>query len=91
VIKAEFTDPMMLAEPATFRATGSITKMCWLCQNCGKTPCVLAIGVSFQAKSRCPSYWNQTKIEGSERGLGAFSAACKAGALPAELHAHFQS
>jgi hypothetical protein len=46
------------------------------------------LGLAFERKADAPSYCKQTKIEGSDRGFGVVAAACKAGALPAELHAH---
>jgi hypothetical protein len=58
-----------------------------LCQNCVKTLSVLAVGVSSRAKADAPSCCKQKKMEGSDRGFGVVSRACKAGALPAEPHA----
>jgi hypothetical protein len=46
------------------------------------------LGLAFERKADAPSYCKERIIEGSDGGFGAFSAACKAGALPAELHAH---
>jgi hypothetical protein len=45
------------------------------------------LGLAFERKADAPSYCKETIIEGSDGGFGVLSAACKAGALPAELHA----
>src|SRR5579863_5257149 len=46
------------------------------------------LGLAFERKADAPICCKQTKMEVSDRGFRDFSAACKAGALPAELHAH---
>jgi hypothetical protein len=45
------------------------------------------LGLAFERKADAPSYCKETKMKGSERRFGGISAACKAGALSAELHA----
>jgi hypothetical protein len=59
-----------------------------LCQNCVETLSVLAVGLAFERKADALSYCKETKSEGSNGRFREVSAACKAGALPAELHAH---
>jgi hypothetical protein len=46
------------------------------------------LGLAFERKADAPSCCKETKIEGSNGRFREVSAACKAGALPAELHAH---
>ena len=47
-----------------------------------------SLGLAFERKADAPSYCKETKSEGSNGRFRGVSAACKAGALPAELHAH---
>src|SRR5690242_4562158 len=48
---------------------------------------LLELGLAFERKADAPSYCKETKSEGSNGRFREVSAACKAGALPAELHA----
>ena len=44
------------------------------------------LGLAFERKADAPSCWKQIKVKRNDRRFGVISAACKAGALPAELH-----
>jgi len=48
------------------------------------------LGLAFERKADAPSYCKETKMKEIAGGYGVVSRACKAGALPAELHAHVQ-
>jgi hypothetical protein len=49
------------------------------------------LGLAFERKADAPSYCKETKMEANNRASGVSSAASKADALPAELHAHANS
>ena len=58
-----------------------------LCRNCAKTLSVLNIGDSFERKADSPSCYKHWKVKKGRESLTGRNA-CKADALPAELHAH---
>jgi hypothetical protein len=66
------------------------------CFEAGACACVRAVskpyllwpfGLAFERKADAPSYCKGTKIQGSNERFREVSAACKADALPTELHA----
>ena len=50
-----------------------------------------SLGLAFERKADAPSYCKEKKSEGSDGRFREVSAASKAGALPAELHAPRQT
>ena len=59
-----------------------------LCHNCAKTLCNCVIGGYFEREADSPKLLKTLKRRTKEGIFGRDERACKAGALPTELHAH---
>src|SRR5260370_32774830 len=59
-----------------------------LYQNCTKTLCNCTLGAYFEREAHSPKLLKTLKRRTKEGIFGRDERACKAGALPAELHAH---